>query len=174
MQQQKDLPRQVDAVHLAEEGTEVAGTVALALLPRLAANLAGSQGQVQVQLRFSRDAKKRCLATGTLESELQVLCQRCLEPMVFRLQLLAEWCLVQDDAEAKLVPRQLEPVLTSADGRLELHHALEDEMLLGLPSVCLHQPGDCQLPERYIHPQEQSGLHRPFAALAQQDDDRSP
>ena len=123
-----------------------------------------------MRLKFSRDAENRCLAAGELKSDLQVTCQRCMKPMTLDLTLSVQWCLVRDDAEAKHLPRQLEPVLVPAGSKLDLHHALEDEILLGLPSVCQHRSGHCQLPKKYIHLGMQSGLHRPFAAL----DDRSP
>ena len=174
LQQPSGLPRRIDALFLADEEAEIDGAVPLAALPRVAGSLAERRGEVQLHLRFCRDQHRRCLAIGELSSELQVVCQRCLEPMPLRMAFKVHWCLVRDDAEAQRLPRRLEPVLASMAGQLDLYGAIEDEILLGMPSEYTHQPQQCQLPQQYIHVSRKSaGRNRPFAKLAQQDNDRS-
>lgn len=130
------LPQWLDVDRLPAEGLALAGDLPLGHCVRLGPLLAESRGSLQVRLQCRPDAAGRVLLQGELVADLQLQCQRCLEPMPWILQAPFEVLLVSEDPEAK---GGLEYALLE-QGRLNLWQALEDEALLALPFAPRHEP----------------------------------
>lgn len=138
----KMLPQMVKLQSLIDRGEVLSGTVAVAKLDRLAALLAGQQGEVFAELRFGRDAQGIQNITGVITATLQLLCQRCLQPMVCQLELTPTLAVIKQGADSQHLPDQYEPlVIDSAE--LSLVTLVEDELLLALPIVVMHPADEC-------------------------------
>jgi uncharacterized protein len=154
------LPALIDPIQLAERGARLDGELALKAMPRLAAGCASDQGHVQVALVFECSEKRDLYRmVGRITARLSVSCQRCLEPMALTLMVTphVQFARVGDrvaGAEDEEVIEVVKP--------LSLAELLEDELLLAMPMVPMHELAECPARERVA-----SAAHtgHPFAAL---------
>jgi uncharacterized protein len=186
------LPERVDVAKLFARNGRIAAHLPISQLARLAVYLADSAGEAQVSLQFALDAEGRRLLTGTVVAELHLACQRCLRSLVWpvsselnllvfstrdeldkllRLQGLDSMehdVLVLDEIDAP------EPALmTSAEQELNVQTLIEDELILCLPMVPMHEDADCSLAWNSLRSQVEAADKQiqpqpsPFAMLAQ-------
>ncbi len=160
----KRLPQLVDPRKCAHLGSEYKGIIDADCLPRLN-QATHSLGNLNASIAFSVDEENRKRLTGVLTVPVEVVCQRCLEPMA--LDLCADICLgiVWDEEEARSLPRDLEPWIV-ADSEADLYRALEEEALLELPVVAVHEY-QCIDAELMSAGEPQEERENPFNVLAQ-------
>jgi uncharacterized protein len=165
------LPEFVDPWLLAERGGIIAGELELARLPRIAEVLADAAGDVQFELDFGKDAKSRVRITGTVRADLSLECQRCLETMTLPVDSELDLVVIQVPAEAERIPAECEPVLAEDRG-LSVAGLIEDELLLAVPMVPMHEPGICSMNNSGTSENAQKGSREesvkvnPFAILS--------
>lgn len=161
------LPELADPWRLADARKRLHGRVSLARLARLGLAIVGGEPWVEADLRFLRDERNRALVTGRIRAELELRCQRCLEPMSFPVDLELVLGVVENDAEAARLPDEIDPLLVDS-GRLHLADMIEDELLLALPQVPMHAPESCPAADTAGRGETKAGERRsPFAALAE-------
>jgi len=118
-------------------------------------------------LFFSRDAEGRGLISGTIRARLELSCQRCLEAVTQDFELHPHLSLVSGMDEARLLPAELDPLLVTEE-LISLPDIIEDELLLALPQIPMHDPGDCPRGAEGAKVEkmagESQGIH-PFAIL---------
>ena len=68
-----------------------------------------------------------------LKTELQLICQRCLEPYAFPVELQSILAWVRTEQEAERLPIRYEPYLVETNP-LVLNDVIEDELKLTLPA----------------------------------------
>ena len=169
------LPEFVDPMRLAETRQTLKGQVAVAAMPRLMASLdmpPSAQGEVDVDLAFSVDVQGVRRVLGGLHAELDVICQRCLQPMILPLHVNIALGIVRALDEAEHLPDEYEPLVLASvtEGQL-LAAIIEDELLLALPVAPLHEEGQCPvrsgaLDKVIAEDLPPEGKKRPFAVLA--------
>lgn len=137
------LPIEIDPFRLAERGAELEGPLPLAQMQRLATALARPQGEVDVRLRFDIDDMNIPYVRGHIEAVLYLTCQRCLEALEYRVsqELALAW--VRADRDAERLPLQFEPYIVS-ELPIRLSDVIEDELLLALPQIPMHEESRCQ------------------------------
>ena len=162
------LPPSLDLVRAARQTYGLQGRLPVKSLPRLAAALASAAGEVQVDLEAGLDPARRVVVTGHIEAELELQCQRCLEPVRLMVHAEPHLAWVKTDEQLAALPDEYEPLL-SADGRVALTELVADELLLALPLVPRHE-GDaaCRgFKEAAVSPVEPEEVRKkPFAELA--------
>ncbi len=123
-------------------------------------------GPVHAQISFWRDEAGRFRVGGEVDAEVVIQCQRCLKPYAHRLGSAFEAAVVWSDEQARQLPAELEPWLASESG-LALVESLEDELLLTLPTMPLHELSDCEGLSRYSSRAGEQKFDRdkPFAVL---------
>jgi uncharacterized protein len=131
--------QRLDVERLAEARAEIQFAISLAEFPRLRPYLASTESTARGRVRFERD---RGLSTAEVELDgtVDLVCQRCLQTMQQVVSSRAQVALISSEGEADRVPQEYEPVL-AAEGRITLHELVEEELLLSLPIVPLHQEG---------------------------------
>ena len=144
-QTHRHLPREVDVLKLTQQEIELVGPVASVELPRLRELVQGVSGSddskqdVQVELKFSIDEGKHRVVKGSLQVDLDLVCQRCLETMRVSVSCSPSLAFVWSDEQAKHLPSELEPVLVDKDnGLVNLYEMVEDELLLSVPISPVH------------------------------------
>jgi uncharacterized protein len=159
----------LDVSRLGGDNTEFQGSLPLSQFPRLCAELADAQGAVQIRLRFEREASGQRTLGGVLQTELALICQRCLQPM--RLPVETEFRLALLDAgdDPDLVAENVEAVMLNS-AQVNVLELLEDELLLCLPIAPRHRGADeCRAPQRRADSTfgeaEISDRQTPFAVL---------
>lgn len=141
-----------------------------ALLPRWLEEVEES-GPVAVSLQFGWDEQKRIRVRGQVEVTARVPCQRCLESMAIDLTAAIDAAVVTSEEAASQLPAEIDPWLCEQE-RINLFRMLEDELLLALPMMAVHELAGCtgrssfssSAPEQ--ENPEQSEKQRPFAQLA--------
>ncbi len=144
-----DLPQYIDPERLAIEGVHLEGQVGLNEMARLAKLLADSRGMVSLKLAFSRTENGLTCITGSYETEMQLTCQRCLEPVTVKLAETINVGITFAGSANKL-PASAEPLVLTEDTIL-LADFIEEEILLGLPISPMHDLQECAAAEQVRH-----------------------
>ncbi len=137
----EDWSKLRDIDPLADAGAHIEFAIPLGEFPRVQAQLARTDGLARGSVRFAR-RQGAAIAHVQLNATPGLRCQRCLGPM--RLSVTGEdtVALVADDAEAGRAPAELDTVLAPGH-RISVRDLAEEELLLSLPIVALHEEGGC-------------------------------
>ncbi|MBD1588892.1 YceD family protein [Pseudomonas typographi] len=163
------IPLHVDPRKLADRNATLEGSVPLADLPRLCDPLSDSVGTVQAGFVFDRDEDRTVVIHSDLSTEVQMVCQRCLEPVTLPIHSECTYAVVKLGANTQSLPTGYE-VLELGEDPLDLRDLLEDELLLALPIVPAHHPEECQPPAGANAPESGAAevqRPNPFSVLAQ-------
>ena len=158
----------LDIDRLSETEADVDFVVPLAELPRLA-QLAGLAGEVRGRAHFRRTAGIAVVELS-FGGTARLQCQRCLGAMEVGVEASTEVGLVATEADVSRVPEEFEPVL-APEGRISVGELVEEELLLTLPIVPLHEeeaacqvaPAAAAVSAEEVPPETQ----KPFAQLAE-------
>ena len=97
---------------------------------------------VQLKLAFSRSEEGITCVTGSYETNLRLVCQRCLEPFAVSLANTINVGITFEGATMNKLPTSMEPLVLNQETML-LTDFIEDEILLGLPISPTHQLEYC-------------------------------
>ena len=106
-------------------------------LARLADLLHSNSGSVKANLRFRQRRAGWLGLELEYETSLELLCQRCLEPIRYQIAERVEIALLESDAMESHVPEGCEPVALD-NGRLMPAQLIEDELIVSIPLVPKH------------------------------------
>ncbi len=145
-------------------GGKFQGKIELADLSRLAEFLLSDQSDILVEFRFRQSDYNVPIVEGRLQARLTVECQRCLKAMEIPLQI--ELKLLVSPTDSEVVESSLDTVF-SENGSVDIFKMVEDELILGLPLVTLHEDVACNefWQTREENP-EQATKENPFSVLA--------
>jgi uncharacterized protein len=163
------LPAQIDPLRLAEQGTRLEGELPLKGMDRLLAGLK-TDGLASINLVFEPEGRGKVDMRGHIEASVPVICQRCMEPMELK---------VATDVDARyagpeaILSEEERLDTTVVDKPLQLRRLVEDEILLGLPMVPMHESEACpasqyigQQPQAVESDETEVRNENPFAVLA--------
>lgn len=163
-----ELPEYIEVLRLAKAEHTLVGKVALARMPRLVQSLTCADGYVDIQLNFGKDVEGHYCISGQMNTDLPLICQRCMLPMQFAVNDNFMLTPVRSDVEAKKLPDHLEPVLLPESERLSLAELIEDELILQLPVVAKHAEAVCSVKILPVEPSSvviKKDKPNPFATL---------
>ena len=132
------LPVRVDPYRLAEQSLTLEGYFHTAKMERLKQSVLGAEEQLTAELGFSKKGAAHYFIQGNVRLNVQLTCQRCLESLDHEINSDFELALVGSELQAEQVLESIEPLLVVEGDMLETQELLEDELLLGLPTVALH------------------------------------
>jgi uncharacterized protein len=176
------LPKESDVRKLVLKQAEFQSSFSAKHLVRFASATENDQACINVSLQFFLDEQKRYRLSGKVNCDTLVICQRCLGPMPLTLSCEVDTIIVNDDEQAKQLPRSIEPLVV-ADGELiDLNEIVEDELLLNMPYAMLHEDETCYSQQHvFLDPHApveetavlESGVKKdnPFSLLSQLKDD---
>ena len=156
-----DLPHTIAPERLAREGVRLQGQLQLRDMSRLAPLLSDRQGVVDVTLAFSRPERGFTCITGNYATRLELVCQRCLEPISVSLAAGISVGITVPD-KMKQLPGSLEPLVLTGETML-LTDFIEDEILLGLPLAPMHEPEECAAGKQFS--ERKLSVPNPFHVL---------
>ena len=136
------LPNYIDPRKLALQGILLEGTVNVADLTRLDSSVSAIRGPLKASVQFELDESRAKVARGNVMVEVEVVCQRCLDPLVLDLQADFAAQVIWSEDHLNRVASNYEPWLV-IDKMANLSELLEDEILLALPLVNYHNAGEC-------------------------------
>lgn len=139
---QERLPVQVDPFRFAEAGRLLSGEIPLGKFKRLRPLLVTDQGVVQVDLAFGVDHMGVPNLTGRIHVDLQLVCQRCLQPMNWQVDSEIALAFIHHEAEEATIPGTYEPYPVESVP-VYLNDMIEDEIILALPQIARHPLAEC-------------------------------
>lgn len=118
------------------------GRLPLARFARLKPFLISTEGEAVFTLRFGRHGKQHWLH-GHIGTDLELICQRCLEALLVRVEKEFHLVLVSSHYEMALLPNNMDPLLVELDELISLQELIEDELLLSIPQSPMHEESEC-------------------------------
>lgn len=136
------LPLKVDPIRFAENAITLEGILLIKNLPRLCSTLDSDEGDIDLKLTFRKDEQKIPTIRINLSAFLPMKCQRCMES--FKYEIIDDFVLgvVNSEEQADELPERLDPVFAK-DGELFLGDMIEEEILVRLPIVPMHDSKEC-------------------------------
>lgn len=150
-------PGRIDGFQFARSGSRLSGRIESAQLPRLAGSQATCDGLAyDLQGGESRSGKPGFRLW--VEGALILVCQRCMGPLEFPVEIDVELELAGTREEIEQADDEIDRVLASRE--MEVAELVEDEVMLALPMAPRHEAcGPSQAAKN-------SGRVSPFGALA--------
>jgi uncharacterized protein len=166
-------PQSLDVQAFAKAGLQLEGETPLREFERLAQDCAGEiSGQVQwlAQGALAPDAsgKESVWLHLQVQATVPLTCQRCLNPVPTELELARDFRFVTDEDTAIQEDEDSQEDLLVLETNFDLLALIEDELLMSLPLVPMHQ--GC-VGERVPTSKEEDAIlsatkPNPFAVLA--------
>lgn len=145
--QKSTLPLKVDPFRYADNGHSLDGSLPIKNMERLCSSLASDEGDVDVSMVFGKNEQGIRYIKGHLVTHLMLQCQRCLEP--FKYEMINHFLcgIVHTEEEAIRLPERYDPLVIT-EGSLILSDMVEEELIVSLPIVPMHDANVChaQLP----------------------------
>jgi uncharacterized protein len=130
----------------AASGQVATGTVRVADWPRARDAVVDPSVEIGYRIEGGRDPGGRPTLTLTLSGTVEVVCQRSLHPMAWKLGRETVVLLAKDQQEADRWDREVEDAeVVVADQPLDAGTLLEDELLLSLPFAPLCDDPACAI-----------------------------
>lgn len=164
------LPSSFNPAELAR--SKQSGKLALPVthFKRFSAMLANTSGEVVAQAKFELNETRHATAAGTLQTSVNVVCQRCMQEMKMDLSASFSFIFVASEEEANDVEDDYDPVLVDNRNEITSVNFLEDELILQLPLRIVHDSEEQCDPSviQAVTTAEQTGpakTHNPFSGL---------
>ena len=149
---------------LADREAVLSGEIELRQLTRLREIVHSASGSIRTNLKFHRQVNSFVTVDLTFETALELICQRCLEPLVQDVSEQVSLKLLEPGSMSREVTKKDEAVVLT-DGKLNPAALLEDELILSLPIVPRHteidECGNMAQALQALAPEERSGIADP-------------
>jgi uncharacterized protein len=146
----------IDGLKFAHERLQVAGRLSIAALPRLAES-GCTAAAVSYGVEGSLNAESRPSLRVRAQGSVEMPCQRCLQPLAVAMDVDSVLELAESREAAEAADDEIDRVVASRN--MDVAALVEDELLLALPMVAVHE--DCRLPA-----DDDGDRPSPFAVLA--------
>jgi uncharacterized protein len=140
-------PARLDVEELARQGAEISGSDAHSRFMRLIDAQLTHPGDTEQHVRWTARGELRRVRGGAEQvwmhlqarTHLSLQCQRCLDATALDIDIDRSFRFVADEATAVALDADLDDAdVLVADGAFNLHALIEDEILLSLPIVPMH------------------------------------
>lgn len=161
-----NLPESFDVSRFDTNGAEFKGDFALSKMPRLAELLVDKDGHCDVDLELSPRSRLGFELTGRVSATVKLICERCLDDMLYSIDANVALRLSQSDNEDT-------DVLIDEDCTLSLVSVVEDELILRVPTVPKHEdesecnPDMLRRATEHVPDETAEAADNPFAVLKQ-------
>ncbi len=166
------LPSRFNAAALGRTTTLCTLELPVSHFKRLAALLLDGSGEVRASMQFDVSQDGVSTASGSLQGEVRLTCQRCLTPMDHLISTAFSFGFVASETAADELPDYLDPVLMDEAGDVLAVEMFEDELILQLPLSTLHAEDENCVPqgetgEASQAPEPGGKTYQPFSALGE-------
>lgn len=168
--QKVKLPLTTDPVKDAQRRLDYQGYYAADQLQRLSELVGKVLSNAQVTLSFFIDPQKLVVMKGKATIDVELECQRCNQPFIQCLETEFSYSPVSKPEQIDDLPEIYEPIEFNEFGEIDLLGTIEDELILCLPIVPMHDSEHCEVSvaEQVFGelPEELASKPNPFAVLA--------
>ena len=159
----EELPSFIDIRRLVDTTAEVSGSVPPHRLTRLPEPF---RPVSPLELALSLDAgdQRGVRVSGQLSTEVDAICQRCLNDMRIAITRVIDVVLVSEEPADSEAEGTDDDFVVVADGQWRLTEFAEDELILACPMIPVHAQADC--PVKLEEAEVTDERRQPFAGLA--------
>lgn len=143
--QKVKIPRTVDPAKAAQKRLDYDGIIQISLLKRLADAVEGVKRDAEVSLSFEIDEQRLIVISGKANVEVDLECQRCNEVFAHECEVQFTYTPVRSEQSEVDAPEEYDLVDRNEYGEIDLIQLVEDEFILGLPQVAMHDEADCSV-----------------------------
>lgn len=162
---ERPLNRLFEARKGERHGDTVSGHLAWQNMPELAKVTENPESdRVEVSVRFERGEDNVLAMHLIIGGTAQLICQRCLEVMPLDLSGECKLAVVTGEEYLERLPEGWEAVFANEDFFVDVHAAVQEELLLRVPMVPKHAESCGLVVQHEDQPEEKPN---PFAVLAQ-------
>ena len=136
------LPEYADVRKVFLQEQELSGSLPLKNLDNLKGILNSDKGQLRVSLRFFQNKFGQRIIAGKLNANIEVLCQRCLQPLEQSIVDDINLVLVGQEEDASGLEEKYDPWVCK-EHKLNLCDLVEEQLILALPIVSVHSDPNC-------------------------------
>jgi uncharacterized protein len=150
---------QIDGLQFVRSASEISGEIEGAGLKRLAEMQCLTPG-IRFRLSGGTNERGKPELRLALSGQLQLICQRCLQPLAMALELENRLELAGSQEEIEAAEDEVDRVLAARD--MDVAALVEDEVILALPMIPRHE--NCEAAPEIAA--AQAAKKSPFEALA--------
>ncbi|WED22669.1 23S rRNA accumulation protein YceD [Vibrio sp. JC009] len=143
--QKVKIPRTVDPSKAAQKRLDYVGSIQVSLLKRLAESVEGVKRDAEVSLSFELDEQRLVVISGKANVEVDLECQRCNEIFTHECEVQFTYTPYYSAKSEEDAPEEYDLVDLNEYGEVDLIQLVEDEFILGLPQVAMHDEADCSV-----------------------------
>ena len=168
--QKVKIPKTIDPVKVAKQRLAYEGIVELNKLSRLEKLVQDEVGEVQVKIHCKYDAQERLAIYGNANTSVTLTCQRCNGDIGLDLEIDLAYAAIAAGKSSDHLPDYYEVVELNEEGEVDLHQLIEDELILAIPIVPMHEESNCRYSEEPLsfgEIDEQDDKPNPFEILKQ-------
>ncbi|CAG0968738.1 Large ribosomal RNA subunit accumulation protein YceD [Methylophilaceae bacterium] len=134
----------INNIEFAQKALEIHDIIPLLQFSRLGDSLASTSGELDCRLSGGKGVNNIAYLQLQVQGRLQLVCQRCLQPLVHDLSVDVRYVLVRNESEMPAPEDESDdedylPVETE----MPVLELIEDEVLLALPIAPRHEDGQC-------------------------------
>lgn len=134
------LPQYVNPWSLFRHHETVSGQLSLAKMPNLRTSQNRQHGEATVSISVVKRDDGQIVILGNANAELELDCQRCLQPIVEAYEAQFELVLLKYEHQTENVSEEDDAIVV--EEQLALAPLIEQELILALPMIAKHD--DCQ------------------------------
>ncbi|MEK9495593.1 MULTISPECIES: 23S rRNA accumulation protein YceD [Photorhabdus] len=167
--QKVKLPLTIDALRAAQKRLDYAGSYSPEQVLRIAESVVSVDNDVDSVLSFQIDNQRLAVVRGHSDVDVTLQCQRCGGNFSHHVHITYCFSPVVNDEQAEALPEEYEPIDVNEFGEIDLLATIEDEIILSLPVVPVHDSEHCEVSEADMVFGElplEAEKPNPFAVLA--------
>ncbi len=143
--QKVKIPRVVDPVKAAQKRLDYDGIIQISLFKRLMESVESVKRNAEVSLSFEIDEQRLVVISGKANVEVGLECQRCNEVFTHQCDVQFTYTPVRSGKDELDAPQEYDLVDLNEYGEIDFIQLVEDEFILGLPQVAMHDEADCSV-----------------------------
>ena len=167
--QKVKLPLTLDPVRTAQKRLDYQGIYTSQQVERVADSVVSVDSDVECDMTFAVDNQRLAVLKGTADVDVTLSCQRCNQPFAHHVHVSYCFSPVVTDEQAEALPEAYEPIEVNEFGEINLLATVEDEIILALPVVPVHDSEHCEVSDAdmvFGELPEEAQKPNPFAVLA--------
>lgn len=143
--QKVKIPRTVDPQKTAQKRLDFDGIIQVSLFKRLEESVEGVKRDAQVNVSFGHDEQRLVVISGKANIEVDLECQRCNEVFTHLCEVQFTYTPYYSEKSEEEAPEEYDLVDLNEYGELDLIQLVEDEFILALPQIAMHDEADCSV-----------------------------
>lgn len=167
--QKVKLPLTLDPVRTAQKRLDYQGIYSGDQVERVAASVVSVDSDVECEMSFAIDNQRLAVITGDAKVAVTLECQRCGKPFPHHVHTTYCFSPIRSIEQAEALPETYEPIEVNEFGEIDLRALVEDEIILSLPVVPVHDSEHCEVSEAdmvFGELPDEAQKPNPFAVLA--------